>query len=102
VIGSFKSIIATEWLKWPRQNSPHCDGRVWQRNYYERVIRDEHELNRIREYISDNPLKWEYDRENPHRIPDRQYEEAWNWLEGEMRQAAVPRQLIRRRSENLE
>jgi REP element-mobilizing transposase RayT len=34
---------------------------VWQRNYYERVIRDEPELNRIRKYIIENPLKWETD-----------------------------------------
>ena len=38
---------------------------VWQRNYYERVVRDEDELNKIRQYISDNPIKWELDRENP-------------------------------------
>ncbi len=38
---------------------------VWQRNYFERVIRDEDELNRIREYIIYNPLKWTDDEENP-------------------------------------
>ena len=40
-------------------------GPVWQRNYYEHVIRDETEWNRIREYIRDNPLNWAQDRENP-------------------------------------
>ena len=44
--------------------------RVWQRNYYERVIRDEGELNRMREYILTNPLKWELDKENPGRRKD--------------------------------
>jgi REP element-mobilizing transposase RayT len=38
---------------------------VWQRNYYEHVIRDEESLNRIRQYILDNPLRWEFDPENP-------------------------------------
>ncbi|MCL4503714.1 MAG: transposase [Deltaproteobacteria bacterium] len=38
---------------------------VWQRNFYEHVIRDEKSLNRIREYISTNPRRWELDRENP-------------------------------------
>jgi putative transposase len=38
---------------------------VWQRNYYEHIIRDEESLNRIREYIANNPLQWELDRENP-------------------------------------
>ncbi|MCH8957461.1 hypothetical protein IIA28_19420 [candidate division KSB1 bacterium] len=38
---------------------------VWQRNYFERVIRDEDELNRIREYIIYNPLKWADNEDNP-------------------------------------
>ena len=38
---------------------------LWQRNYYERVIRDDRELNLIREYIEGNPAKWETDEENP-------------------------------------
>ena len=37
---------------------------VWQRNYYEHVIRDDAELNRIRQYIMENPLKWDTDSEN--------------------------------------
>jgi REP element-mobilizing transposase RayT len=37
---------------------------VWQRNYYERVVRNERELNAIREYIRANPLSWHLDREN--------------------------------------
>ena len=41
---------------------------VWQRNYYERIVRDEDELNKIRQYISDNPIKWELDKENPDSI----------------------------------
>jgi hypothetical protein len=40
-------------------------GRLWQRNYYEHVIRDEESLNRIREYILNNPAQWAFDRENP-------------------------------------
>lgn len=38
---------------------------VWQRNYYEHIVRSEDELNRIREYIAINPAKWAADRENP-------------------------------------
>ncbi len=37
---------------------------VWQRNYYERIIRDEPELNRIRKYIIENPLNWQEDKDN--------------------------------------
>lgn len=38
---------------------------VWQRNYYEHIIRDENDLVRIREYIVANPSRWAEDRENP-------------------------------------
>ena len=37
--------------------------RVWQRNYYERIIRNERGLDAIREYIINNPTQWEADRE---------------------------------------
>jgi len=39
-------------------------GRLWQRNYWEHIVRNETELNRIREYIHNNPAKWETDRLN--------------------------------------
>jgi len=38
--------------------------KIWQRNYYERIIRNEHELDAIRQYIQDNPINWKKDREN--------------------------------------
>ena len=38
---------------------------VWQRNYYEHVIRNDDELDRIRQYIVDNSVQWAMDRENP-------------------------------------
>ncbi len=38
---------------------------VWQKNYFERVIRNEKELLRIREYIHNNPVQWDLDDENP-------------------------------------
>jgi putative transposase len=38
---------------------------VWMRNYHDRIIRNDEELRTLREYIRDNPLRWELDRENP-------------------------------------
>jgi len=38
---------------------------VWQRNYYEHVIRGDDDLNSIREYVRFNPQKWAEDEENP-------------------------------------
>ncbi|MEM3554650.1 MAG: transposase [Candidatus Micrarchaeaceae archaeon] len=49
--------------KWFRQNTSIYT--VWQRNYYEHIIRDEEDLRRIRQYIRDNPARWAMDHENP-------------------------------------
>jgi len=37
---------------------------VWQRNYYERIVRNDAELNRIRDYITGNPMHWAQDEHN--------------------------------------
>lgn len=41
---------------------------VWQRNYFERIIRSPREHDAIRRYISENPLRWAFDRDNPDAI----------------------------------
>jgi putative transposase len=66
IIGAFKSITTHEYIlgvdnkKWPQFYK-----RLWQRNYYEHVIRDEADLNRVRDYIQSNPANWDEDEENP-------------------------------------
>ncbi len=49
--------------KWVREQTPIHN--VWQRNYFEHIIRDELSLHRIREYIATNPACWAEDSENP-------------------------------------
>ena len=44
-------------------------GKLWQRDYYEHIIRGKGDLERIRKYIRDNPAKWERDRNNPNPHP---------------------------------
>jgi REP element-mobilizing transposase RayT len=61
IIGSYKSAV-TRQINTIR-NTPGA--KLWQRNYYEHIIRGENELNQIRAYIVQNPAKWEFDRENP-------------------------------------
>ena len=51
---------------------------IWQRNYYEHVIRDEESLDKIREYIINNPVSWSFDRENPDRTAEDPFEK---WIE---------------------
>ena len=77
IIRSFKSAVAKQINI--IHNSPGIS--VWQRNYYEHVIRNENELNLIRQYILYNPLQWQYDRENPEHIPNKNYENQWGDFE---------------------
>ena len=66
VVHRFKTMTTKRYADGVKQHDwPPFPGKLWQRNYYERIIRNETELNRIREYIANNPMKWEFDRENP-------------------------------------
>jgi REP element-mobilizing transposase RayT len=49
-----------------KRNTPSF--AVWQRNYYEHIVRDEIDLNRIRGYIQHNPARWAEDENNPKRV----------------------------------
>ena len=66
VINRFKTLtthryaLGVNGFGWTRFNH-----RLWQRNYFEHVIRSEDSLQRIRQYILDNPMRWVFDRENP-------------------------------------
>jgi putative transposase len=66
IVGAFKSITTDDYIVGVRQNDwPAFSGKLWQRNYYEHIIRDDESFERIRQYIMDNPPQWESDRENP-------------------------------------
>ena len=58
IIRGFKSAVTKNINK--IRNT--CGRPIWQRNYWEHVIRDADDLNRIRAYICENPLKWNEDR----------------------------------------
>lgn len=66
IIGAFKSITTHEYIIGVKRSgwSPF-DRRIWQRNFYEHIIRNDADLQRVREYIQYNPLKWNLDQENP-------------------------------------
>ena len=69
LVGAFKT-VSTKQINIIR-NTP--GRKLWQRNYYEHIIRNEEELNHVRQYITENPLNWRTDEENPdvtaNRIP---------------------------------
>jgi putative transposase len=61
IIRSYKSAVTYKINKISgKRRTP-----FWQRNYYEHIIRTDQELAAIREYIKNNPMKWDLDRENP-------------------------------------
>lgn len=64
LIGAFKT-VSTKSINRLRGTSA---GPFWQRNYYERIIRDETELHRVREYIVNNPARWAEDDNYPNAI----------------------------------
>ncbi|MCJ7459093.1 MAG: transposase [candidate division Zixibacteria bacterium] len=64
IVRSFKSAVTNRINQ--IRGTPGAS--VWQRNYYEHVIRNEDKLFKIRQYIQNNPLKWHLDRENPERV----------------------------------
>lgn len=68
ILGAFKS-ACTNRINLARQ-TPGLP--LWQRNYYEHVVRSESELARVREYIAMNPARWEEDSENPNQIGNPQ------------------------------
>jgi len=61
IMRAFKSLSAHS----VRSSGGCSKSGLWQRSYYEHVVRTEADLNGIRQYILDNPLQWELDEENP-------------------------------------
>ncbi|MEB2333814.1 MAG: hypothetical protein OZ914_05825, partial [Anaerolineaceae bacterium] len=61
----FKTMTTNEYIRGVKQsNWKPFIGKVWQRNYYEHIIRNEKELQQKTNYILDNPSRWDEDDEN--------------------------------------
>jgi putative transposase len=65
IIGAFKTMTTKRINE--KEDTPGA--QFWQRNYYEHVIRNDEELQKIRDYIIGNPVQWAADEENPDYIP---------------------------------
>jgi len=63
VVDWFKTMTTNEYIRGVKQYGwKRFDGKLWQRNYYEHIIRSTEEYERIAGYITDNPAKWQDDR----------------------------------------
>jgi REP element-mobilizing transposase RayT len=70
VVAAFKSLTTVHYIRGVKTRAwPAFRRQLWQRNYYEHVVRDEKELDRIRRYIDENPARWALDDENPEKVP---------------------------------
>lgn len=59
----FKTMTTNEYIRNIKYNHwEPFDGKLWQRNYFEQIVRDETSLQRIREYIVNNPCQWQQDK----------------------------------------
>lgn len=65
VVGAWKSLTTTVYLEWINRHDPVRRAKFWQRNYYERIVRNDRALAAIRQYIRDNPKNWDEDPDNP-------------------------------------
>ena len=65
IMGAFKSRTTNLYIEGVRKgNFPPFKKHIWQRSYYDRVVRNEKDLLETRRYIMDNPPKWDMDPEN--------------------------------------
>lgn len=68
VVQWFKTMTTNDYIHGVKTHGwQPFHGRLWQRNYYEHIIRNGRDLERIRSYIEANPSRWTDDTENPDR-----------------------------------
>lgn len=66
IVHWFKTMTTNQYIRGVKRGDwPPFHKKLWQRNYYEHIIRDEEELDHFRQYIGDNPANWQKDEENP-------------------------------------
>jgi len=70
IVNWFKTMTTNEYIRGVKEDGwMPFPGKLWQRNYYEHIVRNKDELNRFRRYIADNPVNWQTDEENPNVTP---------------------------------
>ena len=63
IVGGYKSLVANVWLKKCKENNISM-GKIWERNYYEHIIRDDQDYQIKWNYIDTNPINWDKDEYN--------------------------------------
>jgi putative transposase len=82
MIGAFKSIATNEYIVGVNELGwEPFPGKLWQRNFYEHIIRNERALKAIREYIINNPANWAADQLHPDAPPNK-FNRFWRSTDG--------------------
>lgn len=69
IMNRFKSYTTAHYCYGVKHNQwQSFDGKLWQRSFYDHVIRNDFDLLRVRQYIRNNPIKWDMDRNNPKNV----------------------------------
>jgi REP element-mobilizing transposase RayT len=81
VVQWFKTMTTNDYIRGVRDNAwPRFQKRLWHRNYFEHIVRTDESLEIIRQYIRQNPSRWDTDRNNPDRSGDDEFDK---WLDRE-------------------
>ena len=63
IVQSFKRYSTVEYVKMVKDGIlPPFDKQIWQRSFYDHVIRNRDDYNEIYKYIYENPMKWQFDQ----------------------------------------
>ncbi len=78
VVHRFKTMTTKKYIDGVKNdNWSSFDQKLWQRNYYEHIIRNEGEWHKVREYITSNPMKWETDQAYSNVSPAIKHIKSW-------------------------
>jgi len=92
VIHRFKSLTTERYIDGVKYSGwPPFPGHLWQRNYWEHIIRNHRVLDAVRRYIKQNPMRWDMDRYNANAIGlDQLAEQLWKTLKASTRSSNNP------------
>ena len=72
IIRVYKSKTVNDWLKIIKKENLNCLACVFQRNYFEHLIRNKDEFFKYKNYINNNPKNWPFDKYNPENLLRKQ------------------------------
>ena len=78
MVAWFKSMTTNAYIRGAKGDGwPAFNTRLWQRDYYGHIVRNERDLDSVREYIFNNPARWSSDPENPMATAAPNRKSAW-------------------------